>query len=73
MGVRISSGLAVLGGLQPESDLDVLVVTRWQTTREDDPRRVDRLLTIRAGRTTPFGRMEEDARACRKPNSMRSS
>ncbi len=48
-------GSAVLGGLQPESDLDVLVVSRRQTTREEKQRLVDRLLTI-SGRRVPQGR-----------------
>ena len=48
-------GSAVLGGLQPESDLDVLVVSNRQTTREEKQRLVDRLLTI-SGRSAPQGR-----------------
>ena len=48
-------GSAVLGGLQPESDLDVLVVARRRTTREQKQRLVDRLLAI-YGRSTPQGR-----------------
>jgi streptomycin 3"-adenylyltransferase len=48
-------GSAVLGGLQPESDLDVLVVSKRQTTREEKRRLVDRLLAI-SGRSTPQGR-----------------
>ncbi len=48
-------GSAVLDGLQPESDLDVLVVSKRQTTREEKQRLVDRLLTISA-RRTPQGR-----------------
>ena len=48
-------GSAVLGGLQPESDLDVLVVSKRQTTREEKQHLVDRLLTI-SGRRTPQGR-----------------
>jgi predicted nucleotidyltransferase len=48
-------GSAVLGGLQPESDLDVLVVSKRQTTREEKQRLVDRLLAV-SGRTTPHGR-----------------
>ncbi len=48
-------GSAVLGGLQPESDLDVLVVARRPTTREEKQRLVDRLLAS-SGRSTPQGR-----------------
>lgn len=48
-------GSAVLGGLQPASDLDVLVVSRRQTTREEKQRLVERLLAI-SGRRTPKGR-----------------
>ena len=48
-------GSAVLGGLQRESDLDVLVVSKRQTTREEKQRFVDRLLAI-SGRRTPEGR-----------------
>ncbi len=47
-------GSAVLGGLRPRSDLDVLAVSKQQTTREKQ-RLVDRLLAI-SGRTTPQGR-----------------
>lgn len=48
-------GSAVLGGLQPQSDLDVLVVSRRRTTREEKQRLVDRLLAV-SGRSTPQGR-----------------
>ncbi|MBA2545344.1 MAG: DUF4111 domain-containing protein [Solirubrobacterales bacterium] len=48
-------GSSVLGGLQPESDLDVLVVSKRQTTRHEKQRLVDRLLSI-SGRRTPHGR-----------------
>jgi streptomycin 3"-adenylyltransferase len=48
-------GSAVLGGLQRESDLDVLVVSKRQTTGEEKQRLVDRLLEI-SGRRTPEGR-----------------
>lgn len=48
-------GSAVLGGLQPQSDLDVLVVSKRQTTREEKQRLVDRLLAI-SGQTTRRGR-----------------
>lgn len=48
-------GSAVLGGLQPESDLDLLVVSKRQTTRDEKQRFVERLLTI-SGRRTPQGR-----------------
>jgi predicted nucleotidyltransferase len=37
-------GSAVLGGLKPESDLDVLAVTRRRTTRDQRRRLVERLL-----------------------------
>ena len=39
-------GSAVLGGLRPESDLDVLVVSRRPTTRHQKQRLVDRLLVL---------------------------
>ena len=39
-------GSAVLGGLQPESDLDVLVVSRRATTRAEKQALVDRLLSL---------------------------
>lgn len=45
-------GSAVLGGLQPQSDLDVLVVSTRPTTREEKQRLVDRLLAI-SGRSAP--------------------
>lgn len=48
-------GSAVLSGLRPQSDLDVLVVSTRATTRGDKQRLVDRLLAI-SGRTTPQGR-----------------
>ncbi len=48
-------GSAVLGGLRRESDLDVLVASKRQTTREEKQRLVDRLLTI-SGRRAPQGR-----------------
>lgn len=48
-------GSAVLGGLRPESDLDVLVVSKRRTTRDEKHRLVDRLLAI-SGRETPQGR-----------------
>jgi streptomycin 3"-adenylyltransferase len=48
-------GSAVLGGLKPESDLDVLVVTKRPTTRAEKDRLVGRLLAI-SGRSTPDGR-----------------
>jgi predicted nucleotidyltransferase len=48
-------GSAVLGGLQHESDLDVLVVSKRQTTRDEKQRLVDRLLAI-SGRRTLEGR-----------------
>lgn len=47
-------GSAVLGGLRPRSDLDVLVVSRRGTTREEKQRLVDCLLAI-SGRSTPQG------------------
>lgn len=48
-------GSAVLGGLRPESDLDVLTVSKRPTTREEKQCLVDRLLAI-SGRMTPLGR-----------------
>jgi predicted nucleotidyltransferase len=48
-------GSAVLGGLQPRSDLDVLAVSQRRTTREERQGLVDRLLAI-SGRNTPHGR-----------------
>ena len=48
-------GSAVLGGLRPESDLDLLVVSERGTTREQKQRLVDRLLAI-SGRASPQGR-----------------
>jgi predicted nucleotidyltransferase len=48
-------GSAVVGGLQPLSDLDVLVVSRRQTGRREKQRLVDRLLAG-SGRRTPQGR-----------------
>ena len=44
-------GSAVLGGLRPWSDLDVLVVSRRRTSREERQRLVDRLLVV-SGRTS---------------------
>lgn len=48
-------GSAVLGGLQPESDLDFLVVSKRPTTREQRQRLVKSLLAI-SGHRTPEGR-----------------
>jgi streptomycin 3"-adenylyltransferase len=48
-------GSAVLGGLRPESDLDVLVVAKRQTTRDEKQRLADRLLAI-SGPDSPHGR-----------------
>ena len=48
-------GSAVLGGLRPESDLDLLVVSKRPTTREQKQRLVERLLAI-SGHRTPEGR-----------------
>ena len=48
-------GSAVLGGLKPESDLDVLAVARRPTTPGERRRLVERLLAI-SGRPTPQGR-----------------
>lgn len=48
-------GSAVLGGLRPESDLDVLVVSARQTTPDEKRRIVGRLLAI-SGRRTAEGR-----------------
>jgi len=47
-------GSAVLGGLQPRSDLDVFAVSKRRTTPEEKQRLVDRLLAI-SGRSTPQG------------------
>ena len=47
-------GSAVLGGLRPQSDLDVLVVAARSTTREEKKRLVDRLLAI-SGHRAPEG------------------
>lgn len=44
-------GSAVLGGLRPESDLDLLVVSQRQTTTEEKQRLLERLLAI-SGRST---------------------
>ncbi len=48
-------GSAALGGLRPESDLDVLVVSTRPTTLEEKGRLVERLLSI-SGREAPEGR-----------------
>ncbi len=48
-------GSAVLGGLRSESDVDVLLVSKRGTTREEKQLLVERLLAI-SGRTTPKGR-----------------
>jgi predicted nucleotidyltransferase len=48
-------GSAVLGGLRPESDLDVLAVAKCRTTRAQKQALVERLLEL-SGRTTPQGR-----------------
>jgi streptomycin 3"-adenylyltransferase len=48
-------GSATLGGLRPESDLDVLVVAARRTTRDEKRRLVDRLLEI-SGRSAPGAR-----------------
>jgi predicted nucleotidyltransferase len=47
-------GSAVPGGLRPESDLDVLVVSRRPTTLDEKKRLVERLLPI-SGRPAPEG------------------
>jgi predicted nucleotidyltransferase len=47
-------GSAVLGGLQPRSDLDVLAISKRRTTREEKQHLVDRLLAI-SGRKTRHG------------------
>lgn len=47
-------GSAVLGGLRPESDLDVLVVSKRRTTRAEKQRLVRGLLAA-SGRRTPSG------------------
>jgi predicted nucleotidyltransferase len=41
-------GSAVMGGLRPRSDLDVLVVSKRRTIREEKRRLVDRLLAVSA-------------------------
>lgn len=48
-------GSAVLGGLRPQSDIDVLVVSRRGTTPEEKRALIDRLLNI-SGRGDPSGR-----------------
>ena len=48
-------GSAVLGGLRPESDLDVLAVAKRPTTRAQKQALVERLLEL-SGRTTSQGR-----------------
>ena len=48
-------GSAVLGGLQPHSDVDVLVVSRRGTTSDEKRVLIDRLLPI-SGRGDPSGR-----------------
>jgi CTP:molybdopterin cytidylyltransferase MocA/predicted nucleotidyltransferase len=48
-------GSAVLGGLRPQSDLDVLVVAARPTTRAEKQRLVDRLLAV-SGHEAPDGR-----------------
>jgi predicted nucleotidyltransferase len=47
-------GSAVHGGLQTQSDLDLLVLARRRTSREEKQRLVERLLAI-SGRSTPQG------------------
>ena len=42
-------GSAVLGGLRPHSDVDVLVVSRRRTTHVEKRRLVERLLAVSAG------------------------
>lgn len=48
-------GSAVLGGLRPHSDIDVLVVSRRRTTPGEKRALIDRLLPI-SGRGDPSGR-----------------
>ncbi len=48
-------GSAVLGGLRPRSDVDVLVVARRRTTRDEKRALIHRLLRI-SGRGDPAGR-----------------
>ena len=48
-------GSAVLGGLRPHSDIDVLVVSRRATTPEEKRVLIDRLLLL-SGRGDPSGR-----------------
>lgn len=47
-------GSAVLGGLRPRSDLDVLVVTSRRATREEKEHLVEKLIAI-SGRPSPGG------------------
>jgi streptomycin 3"-adenylyltransferase len=69
-------GSAVLGGLRPRSDIDVLVVSRRATTREEKRRLVDRLLAI-SGRSPPAPQrpveltivVESEIRPWRRPAS----
>lgn len=52
-------GSAVLGGLRPQSDIDVLVVSRRRTTHQEKRRLVDRLLTLSgSGPPGPARRVE---------------
>jgi predicted nucleotidyltransferase len=54
-------GSAVLGGLRPRSDLDVLAVSQRPTSREEKQRLVDRLLAIsgrRVGEDRAWRRVE---------------
>jgi predicted nucleotidyltransferase len=63
-------GSAVLGGLRRSSDLDVLVVAKRPTTREERQRLVDRLLVIsgRVGRRVELTIVvESDVRPWRYP------
>jgi len=70
-------GSATLGGLRPQSDLDVLVVAQRRTTREEKQRLVQGLLAA-SGRRTPEGTwrrieltlvVERDVRPWRYPPS----
>jgi predicted nucleotidyltransferase len=65
-------GSAVLGGLRPRSDLDVMVVSRTRTTRHEKQRLVAHLLTVSL-RPRPVELtivVEEDIRPWRYPPRM---
>lgn len=65
-------GSAVLGGLRPHSDLDVMVVSRRRTTRDEKQRLVVRLLAV-SGRPRPVELtivVEDEIRPWRYPPRM---